>query len=113
MSRLLILCQYSATPTAFFGRLQRILVIRLPPATKLNPSNPKLQFETTYILVAIQRCEIETTNLTGMPIYEKMGPTEVVDMVCVQCLIGRVPAGHGIQEFSSNRYMYTTSRVAP
>jgi hypothetical protein len=29
----------------------------------------------------------------NMPIYQRIGKTEVVDMTCVQCLVSRVPTG--------------------
>ena len=87
--------EYSDTPTAFFGQLLHILVVRLPPASSLDPQDPSLLAETTYILAAVKRCEIEAQNSMEMPIYRRMGRTEVVDMTCVQCLVGRVPTSAG------------------
>jgi hypothetical protein len=78
---------YSDTPTAFFGQLLHIFVVELPPAPDLDPS---LQGPTTYLLAAIHRCEVDARSPIGMPSYQSMGRTEVVDLSCVQCLIGRV-----------------------
>lgn len=81
-------------PVAFYGQLQHILVVRLPPAPELDPESPELLSDTIYILAAIHRCETTMTNSMGFPIYTKMGRTEVVDITSVQCLVGRVPVSN-------------------
>ena len=86
--------EYLDTPTAFFGQLQHIIVVQLPPAQELDPN---LISPSTYILAAIHTCEVEAQNSMGMPVYSKMGRTEVVDITSVQCLIGRVPTGRNNQ----------------
>ncbi|TEB06226.1 hypothetical protein FA13DRAFT_1654378 [Coprinellus micaceus] len=79
---------YADEPTAFFGQLLHILVVRLPPA-----QITALRSETTYILAAVHRCVVSARNSMDMPIYDRMGRIEVVDITSVQCLIGRVPVG--------------------
>jgi hypothetical protein len=70
---------------SFYGQLENILVICLPATAQLA-----LATETTLILAGIRQCEIDSTNSMGMSLYSKMGRFEVVDMTCVQCLVGRV-----------------------
>jgi hypothetical protein len=84
---------YAQEPTAFFGQLLHILVVRLPPACELDRRDTALQSETTYILAAVHRCVVSARNSMDMPVYDKMGRIEVVDITSVQCLIGRVPVG--------------------
>lgn len=69
----------------FFGRMENILVVRLP-------ATPELALDTvsTLILAGIRQCEIDATNSMGMPLYSKTGRFEVVDITCVQCLVGRI-----------------------
>jgi hypothetical protein len=86
--------EFSDTPTPFFGQLQHILVVRLPPAQELDH---ELRSESTYILASIHSGKIEAVNSMGMPVYSRMGRTEVVDITCVQCLVGRVPTGQNNQ----------------
>lgn len=46
----------------------------------------------TIFLAAIQTCTNPTRATNGLDLhyYTKMGRIEVVDMTCVQCLVGRV-----------------------
>ncbi|THU87004.1 hypothetical protein K435DRAFT_822023 [Dendrothele bispora CBS 962.96] len=72
----------------FFGQLQNIFVVRFPPAPELEQ-----QFEETYILAGIQKCHnVKYKNGMRMPYYKNMGGYEVVDMSCVQCVVGRIKA---------------------
>ncbi|KAF8344425.1 hypothetical protein F5887DRAFT_971113 [Amanita rubescens] len=75
----------------FYGQLEHILVVQLPRAPELDPA---LQSDTTYILAAIHRCEVDMTNSMGFPVYSKMGRKEVVDITTVQCLVGRAQTGN-------------------
>ncbi|KAJ7433126.1 hypothetical protein B0H11DRAFT_2376974, partial [Mycena galericulata] len=70
--------------TTFYGQLQNIFVVKLPPAAELE-----LEEETTLILAAIKKCEIEAHNDLDMHYYRKDGPVEVVDISSIQCLVGR------------------------
>lgn len=74
---------------SFFGRLENILLIRLPAAPQLD-----INTGSTLILAGIRQCEVDAINSMGMHFYSKMGRFEVVDMTCVQCLIGRVQNGN-------------------
>lgn len=85
---------YADQPTAFFGQLLHVLVVELPPARQLDPLDPALQVSSTYILAALNRCEVDARNSMDMPSYQKMGRTEVVDITCVQCLVGRIRVGN-------------------
>ncbi|KAG2024168.1 hypothetical protein CC2G_015286 [Coprinopsis cinerea AmutBmut pab1-1] len=85
--------QYAETPTAFFGQLLHIFVVRLPPAQELDREDPLLRHPSLYILAAIHRCEVDARNSMDMPSYKNMGRTEVVDMTTVQCLIARLKVG--------------------
>ncbi|KAJ7784947.1 hypothetical protein DFH07DRAFT_864335 [Mycena maculata] len=71
--------------TTFYGQLQNIFVVKLPPAAELE-----LEEESTLILAAIQKCEIEAHNDLDMHYYCKDGPIEVVDISSIQCLVGRI-----------------------
>jgi hypothetical protein len=73
---------------SFFGQLQYIFVICLPATPQLG-----LDSEETLILVGVHPCVVDATNSIGMPFYSKMGPFEVVDMACIQCLIGCIQIG--------------------
>ncbi|KAJ6540310.1 hypothetical protein B0H19DRAFT_1036237 [Mycena capillaripes] len=77
-------------PVTFYGQLQNIFVVRLPPARELQ-----LKEETTLILAAIRKCEITVRNDLDMHYYRKDGPVEVVDMSTVQCLVGRIKTTDG------------------
>ncbi|KAJ7131920.1 hypothetical protein C8R46DRAFT_924112 [Mycena filopes] len=71
-------------PTTFYGQLQNIFVVKLPAADELQ-----LQTETTLILAAVRPCIITMKNDLDMHYYKKDGGVEVVDMSCIQCLVGR------------------------
>ncbi|KAJ7258664.1 hypothetical protein C8J57DRAFT_1436814 [Mycena rebaudengoi] len=72
-------------PTDFYGQLQNIFVLTLPVAPALG-----LEKETTLILAAVRRCDIEFKNDMDMHYYRKEGAIEVVDVTSIQCLVGRV-----------------------
>jgi hypothetical protein len=71
-----------------FGQLRHIIVVHLPPIPALKLAKP-----ATIFLAAIKQCDIESFNSLHTQYYSKFGPLEVVDMTCVQCLVGRVQAG--------------------
>jgi hypothetical protein len=67
----------------FFGQLNRILVLELPPAPRLNLAEP-----TTLVLALIHEAKVTLRN--GIYYYKDLGAQEVVDMNTVQCVVGRV-----------------------
>ena len=71
-------------PQVLFSQLQNIVVTSL----KLSPVL-KLMKKTTLILAAICSCsnpQVSAENGTYHYLWE--GPMEVVDINCVQCLVG-------------------------
>ncbi|KAF9003706.1 hypothetical protein BDZ89DRAFT_967487, partial [Hymenopellis radicata] len=75
-------------PQMFFGQLENILVVHLPPIPELE-----LEEEQVLLLAHIHRCETTLRKLhtREVPVYTKMGRHEVVDMSAVQCVVGRIP----------------------
>jgi hypothetical protein len=77
-------------PHIFFGQLQHVFVVGLPASPALG-----LQQRTTLILAAIRTCcNPRMTGDNGIYYYSREGPLEVVDMECVQCLVGRIKDGN-------------------
>ncbi|KIJ65988.1 hypothetical protein HYDPIDRAFT_87730 [Hydnomerulius pinastri MD-312] len=79
----------------FYGRLQHIFLVRVPPEPSLG-----LTTSAVIFLAAIAPCQLDSTpsHLTSLDIhfYTALGVTlDIVDIVCVQCLVGRVPIGGG------------------
>jgi hypothetical protein len=77
-------------PCIFFGQLQNIFLINLMPSPALG-----LGEKTTLILAAIRTCadpRIRAEN--NIYYYSREGYLEIVDMECVQCLVGRVKDGN-------------------
>jgi hypothetical protein len=75
----------------YFGQLLNIFVVHLPANKELG-----LKEDKTLILALIDQCKAEQDHDYGnldLYSYKDMGPEEVVDMTCVQCLIGRVSSG--------------------
>ncbi|KAJ6462061.1 hypothetical protein DFH09DRAFT_1494478 [Mycena vulgaris] len=77
-------------PVTFYGQLQNIFVVKLPPTAELE-----LQQETTLILAAVRKCDVTARNDLDMHYYRKDGPVEVVDISSIQCLVGRVKTTDG------------------
>ena len=76
-------------PKVFFGQLQHIFVVSLKASPMLG-----LQQQTTLILAAIRTClDPRTKGGGGVYYYSREGSLEVVDITCVQCLVGRVKDG--------------------
>ena len=72
-------------PEVFFGQLQHIFVVYLGVSKSLKLANP-----TTLILAAIHVCSDPQLKDNNVYYYKQEGRTEVVDMNCIQCAIGRV-----------------------
>jgi len=77
-------------PQTFFGQLQHIFVIRLKASPVVGLSE-----DTTLILAAIRACaDAKLKAENNIYYYSREGHLEVVDMECVQCLVGRVKDGN-------------------
>lgn len=73
----------------FYGQLQRIFVVDIPISEILHTTHP-----TTVILAEISPCKIESTHpRLDIHYYSKCSTSSVLDITCVQCLVGRVPDG--------------------
>lgn len=72
----------------YFGQLQNIFVIQLPAIIPLGLLKPE-----TFFLAAIKTCDVEAFDSLGAQYYSKLRQLEVVDMSCIQCVVGRVKAG--------------------
>jgi hypothetical protein len=67
----------------FFGQLNRILLLELPSAQRLNLDEP------TTVIVALIR-EVKATLRNGIYYYKNFGVDEVVDLSTLQCVVGRI-----------------------
>ena len=77
-------------PHIFFSQLQHIFLISLKPPPALG-----LGEKTTLILAAIRTCanpQMKAEN--DIYYYSREGHLEVVDIECVQCLVGQVKDGN-------------------
>lgn len=75
----------------FYGQLQHLFVVSLPPDTNLNLTEP-----TVHILASIKTCKIERTNVDlDIHYYSKLGGLDVLDITCIQCVVGRIPCNNG------------------
>src|SRR5882724_9643755 len=72
-------------PAVFFGQVRHIFTIHLGASETLGLAEP-----TTLILAAIRTCADPELKDNGIYYYEREGRMEVVDILCVQCIIGRV-----------------------
>ncbi|TDL13665.1 hypothetical protein BD410DRAFT_846724 [Rickenella mellea] len=68
----------------YYGQLKRIFVVKLE-ATPDLPDTPTILF-----MAAITNCIIDSRNKLDMHFYSRQGRTEVVDITCIQCLVGRI-----------------------
>ena len=76
-------------PKVFFGQLQHIFVVDLQASPPLGLS------KQTLILAAIRICyNPQPKSENGIYYYSRDGHLEVVDITCVQCLVGRVKDGN-------------------
>jgi hypothetical protein len=72
----------------FYGQLERVLVVHLKPSPALG-----LTTRATVFFAVVRNCVVEDTNSLGMPFYQVLGRLDVVDITCLQCLVGRVKDG--------------------
>jgi hypothetical protein len=73
----------------YYGQLLNIFVITLPACPDFEPE------PSTIVLVAIRVCEITEHDSLGMYFYDGMGRIDIVDLSCLQCLVGRVRLANG------------------
>lgn len=64
-----------------------ILVVTLPSSPILG-----LTERTQYVLADIYTSKADINGPLGMKMYDSISTAQVVDMTCVQCLVGRVKA---------------------
>lgn len=71
----------------FYGQLQQIVVIEFGKSQVLDSETAE-----TIIFAAIQICVDPIAASSGLDLhhYTKMGRVEIVDMTCVQCVVGRI-----------------------
>ncbi|KAF8834466.1 hypothetical protein BDN67DRAFT_861609, partial [Paxillus ammoniavirescens] len=75
----------------FYGHLVHLFVVRLPLAPHLNIHAP-----VVHILAGIETCEIQRSTDLDIHYFNKLsGSLDVVDITCVQCLVGRIPVAGG------------------
>ncbi|GBE90171.1 hypothetical protein SCP_1900200 [Sparassis crispa] len=73
----------------FYRQLQHIFAVRLVPSQPLQLTKP-----TTLILAAIKSCRIECShNTLDIHFFSDTGAVDVIDISCIQCVIGRVLDG--------------------
>ncbi|KIJ63230.1 hypothetical protein HYDPIDRAFT_92819 [Hydnomerulius pinastri MD-312] len=91
--------QHNAPPIyekkTFYGRLQYIFVIRVPAHPSIHLNHPE-----TIFLAALHPCQLTTTpsRLLSLDIhfYSTLSNTlDIVDITCLQCLVGRIPMDGG------------------
>jgi len=81
--------RFSRKPVAFearifFGQLQNIFVIKIPASPVLE-----LKETTTLILAAVRTCtNPQRKRENNVYYYSWEGSLEVIDLNCVQCLVG-------------------------
>ena len=69
----------------FYGQIQYIILIQMSATRELQLDEPE-----TVILASIKNCTIERENNLDMHYYWNEGYTELVDIVAIQCLVGRI-----------------------
>lgn len=72
----------------YFGQLQHIFAVRLPAIIALKLTEPSIIF-----LAAIRACVVEAFDPLGTQYYSKLGQLAIIDVACLQCVVGRVKAG--------------------
>ncbi|KAI6014252.1 hypothetical protein BKA83DRAFT_4465893 [Pisolithus microcarpus] len=73
-----------------FGQLRHIIILHLSDSVEVDGSAP------TIFLAAIQPCKVTGFNDLDMHFFSDLQKsTDVVDMTCVQCVVGRVADSGG------------------
>lgn len=80
----------------FYGRLEHILSFSLDSDNAI--SDLDLDGPTNFVFAAIRLCAVNTraTNeRLDIHYYSSYGALDVVDIKCIQCVVGRVPIPEG------------------
>ena len=67
----------------FYGQLEHIVVVHLSPSPAL-----KLVSQTVVFLAVVRNCPVSHTNSLDIHFYQDLGRLDVVDITCLQCLVG-------------------------
>lgn len=70
--------------TTMYAQLTHIIVVTLPAGVL------GLTEQTQFILADVETCRADIQGPLDIRMYDTMSILQVVDMVCVQCLVGRV-----------------------
>ncbi|KAI0758390.1 hypothetical protein BC629DRAFT_1659586, partial [Irpex lacteus] len=70
--------------TTCYGKLLHIVVVTLPPSREL-----RLTGETKLLLADVITCKTEFEGPLGEPLYKNLEAPQVIDMTCIQSLVGR------------------------
>ncbi|KAI0673354.1 hypothetical protein C8Q78DRAFT_1016789 [Trametes maxima] len=76
----------------FYGRLERLIVVPFSDPSAIAA----LGFDgpTTIVLAAIRPCAItSTSSKLDIHYYSQYGALSLIDIQCIQCVVGRVPDG--------------------
>jgi hypothetical protein len=74
----------------FYGRLQSIVDVVLPPAATLN-----IQSSTRHLLAIIQPCSTRGRDATReLTTYVEMTAPVVIDVRTIECVVGRIQRGN-------------------
>ncbi|EKM52732.1 uncharacterized protein PHACADRAFT_101119 [Phanerochaete carnosa HHB-10118-sp] len=75
-----------------FAQLVNIIVVHLPPIINFCLDKP-----FTLVLAEVQTCKTDAFCNTplGISCYQDLAPPEVIDVTCVQCLVGRLKLSDG------------------
>jgi hypothetical protein len=76
----------------FYGRLSHIFLVTLPAAEDLGFEQPE-----EVIFAGIRTFNVVGQNKAQMPLIKGESTFDLVDITCLQCLIGRVPVGGGME----------------
>jgi len=72
----------------FYRQLQYIVIIPIPKSNELQTKKPE-----SLCLMVIQSIDTDFPNAHGMPpipFYLQTGALDLVDIKCIQCVVGRV-----------------------
>ncbi|KAF8868361.1 hypothetical protein BD779DRAFT_1452035, partial [Infundibulicybe gibba] len=75
----------------FYGQVIHFITFQLPPTCPFAPTDLDCPGQpTTLVLAAIAPIKATSFDEFGMPSYTGLGPIEVVDVLTIQCVVGRV-----------------------
>lgn len=77
-----------------YGQLEHVYSVTF---TDTNAQSHLRLKNSTLILTAIRQCVLTSRSAPGgldIHYYERMGALDIVSVLTIQCLVGRVPAGN-------------------